>query len=45
VLDNAFQIINVINVEEPRMATYTVGVLNNISNGVPKLQNPIESTA
>ena len=43
-LDDVIQVVDVVEVKNPRSPTYTVGVPDDIPSGVPKLKNTIEST-
>ena len=38
-LDDAIQVVDVVEVKNPRSPTYTVGVPDDIPSGVPKLKN------
>ena len=44
VLDDTIEVVNVIKVKNPRMAMYTISVLDDVPSSVPKLKNTIEST-
>ena len=43
VLDDTIEVVNVIKVKNPRMAMYTISVLDDVPSSVPKLKNTIES--
>ena len=37
------EVVNVVEVKNPRMATYTISVPDDVPSSVPKLKNTIES--